>query len=790
MNWLGLTLTRKFTILLVGFLILQVIQLGTSIFGVLRLGQESAFINEAGKQRMRTFLVANLARQSMMSGLSKGKSVSAFQSMIAEYDAYFTLMEERLKPENIFDEFIEAQRTPALAVLAEAQDAWKIELKPLLANIDLSRPQAIAALEKYEALAPLQAARIDRALDFLENDVQVFSKHLAYMHVTVLVLSLLLAIIGMIMARYVVILPLHRLIEATRSIAAGAYDRRVTVSSHDEIGELAGTFNRMAQAVGDKTSRVEALNEVAVQITSVQPLRELLDEIMRRGMLLTGAQATCIAFYHEESRRFDEWITQGLSDHFIKNMSFRSSGLADETFSAATHVLSNDRPETRHKLSRLTHEEGIQSFVCMPLTSHANRMGVVYFYRKDRDYFLSDEVEILTTFAHLAAGAIENARLHERTQDLAVTDKLTGLRNRRLFDDRLAEEIQRAARYAKPLSLLLFDIDDFKRVNDTYGHPAGDLVLQSLGQFFPGQLRQVDLAARYGGEEFTIILPETDFVGAKLVAERIRRSVAKSPIKLPDGREISLTVSVGVACFPVCGDTVRTIIEHADQALYTAKQEGKNRVCLYREILKTQLELEPNRIVELLNQSLENIQPIVTAISAKAAFFHNHTLLVEQTVKRLADALELSPENREMLRLAALLHDIGMVIVPDAVLSKQDVLTAEDWTLIRNHSATGAGFLEKVPALRHLAPIVRHHHERYDGGGYPDGLKGEAISYLARILTVADTYASMVAEWVGHKARPSAEAKAQLAAAAGTQLDPQIVSAFVKYLNQDRAAPA
>ena len=298
----------------------------------------------------------------------------------------------------------------------------------------------------------------------------------------------------------------------------------------------------------------------------------------------------------------------------------------------------------------------------------------------------------------------------------------------------------------------------------------------------------MELGARYGGEEFTIILPETDFVGAKLVAERIRRSVAKLPIKLPDGREISLTVSVGVACFPVCGDKAGSLIEHADQALYTAKQEGKNRVCLYREILKTQLELEPNRIVELLNQSLENIQPIVTAISAKAAVFHNHTLLVEQTVKQLADALELSPENREMLRLAALLHDIGMVIVPDVIFSKQDALTAEDWVLIRQHSATGAGFLEKVPALRHLAPIVRHHHERYDGGGYPDGIKGEAIPYLARALTVADTYASMVAEWIGHKARSPAEAKAQLAAAAGTQLDPQIVSVFVQTLDGERAA--
>ena len=194
--------------------------------------------------------------------------------------------------------------------------------------------------------------------------------------------------------------------------------------------------------------------------------------------------------------------------------------------------------------------------------------------------------------------------------------------------------------------------------------------------------------------------------------------------------------------------------------------------------------------MELLNQSLENIQPIVTAVSAKAVFFHNHTTLVEKTVQQLADTLKLGKEDCEMLRLAALLHDIGMVIVPDAVLGKQGALTAEDWTLIRQHSATSAGFLEKVPTLRHLAPIIRHHHERYDGGGYPDGLKGEAIPYLARVLAVADTYASMTGDWVGHKALSPGQVKSKLAAAADTQLDPQIVSAFVKYLNQDQATPS
>jgi diguanylate cyclase (GGDEF)-like protein len=220
----------------------------------------------------------------------------------------------------------------------------------------------------------------------------------------------------------------------------------------------------------------------------------------------------------------------------------------------------------------------------MPLASHAGRQGVVYFYRKDRDHFLPDEIQTLNTFAHLAASAIESARLRDQLQDLAITDKLTGLRNRRLFDERLAEEILRATRYGKQLSLLLLDIDDFKRINDTRGHAAGDRVLQSLGRSLPGQLRQIDLAARYGGEEFAIVLPETDAIGAKLVGERIRRMVADTPVSLADGGEINLTVSVGVACFPLGGDCAESLVEHADKALYAAKRAGKNRVRLYSEI--------------------------------------------------------------------------------------------------------------------------------------------------------------------------------------------------------------
>lgn len=207
---------------------------------------------------------------------------------------------------------------------------------------------------------------------------------------------------------------------------------------------------------------------------------------------------------------------------------------------------------------------------------------MIYFYRTDRDTFTPDEIELLTTFAALAAGAIEKARLHARTADQAATDALTGLPNRRVLDQRLTEELRRAQRYRKPLSLMLLDVDRFKKVNDSYGHLAGDAVLKTLAKLFVKQIRDVDFVARYGGEEFMFILPETDNVGAELAAQRIRRAVADSSVPLPDGREVNVTVSIGIVCFPHCGGSVQELTERADRALYAAKLAGRNQVKLYR----------------------------------------------------------------------------------------------------------------------------------------------------------------------------------------------------------------
>lgn len=541
------------------------------------------------------------------------------------------------------------------------------------------------------------------------------------------------------------------------------------------------------QVIRSKSEQLEALNQVAIAISSSLGLQEVLDRIMRSGIALSASKAACIAFYNEESQRFEEWHTQGLPEHFTKNMSFRPGGLADETFSSGKHIVSNDRPETVHKLSKLARDEGILGFVCLPLISHSRRLGVLYLYRYDRDTFLPEEINLLSTFAHLAAGALENARLHAQTLSLATTDTLTSLLNRRVFDERLHGEMQRSRRYGKSFSLLMLDIDHFKNVNDSYGHPVGDAVLKQLAAILKKQARDVDSVARYGGEEFVIVAPELNGSSAKLVGERIRKAVASAAFILPDGREIGVTVSIGIACYPHCADSVEIMIERADQALYLAKHEGRNRVYLYRELLRAELEKSPGRIAELLKQDIENARAIATAVNVKTAYLRDHADRVEELAMKLGGRLNLGKTELKLLSLASILHDLGYLNVPESILNKREPFTPQEWALIKQHPVTVSEILQEVPALRDAMPLIRHHHEWVDGSGYPDGLKGEAIPYLARILSVVDAYSAMTSDRPQRRAMKPYEARALIAAGAGKQFDAPIVAEFIRMLEGAQA---
>ena len=481
-------------------------------------------------------------------------------------------------------------------IVRAAREGWrrsKVMALSLLATLHpVGNPDAARDMKRMDA-------QFDRVVGLLgqlheiterETDEDLAQAHTASRWAYFLVSGIFIAGIVIVAAMaYVlarsVLLPLRALETGVKRFSAGDLSHRVELNRPDELGQLAQTFNAMADELEKRASQLSTLNKIAVAITSSLNSRNLLDEIMRRGIALTGVKASCIAFYDEAAGRFKEWITHGFSEHFVKNMAFEPGGLADEAFTTASYILSNDRPETGHKLSRLAREEPLRCFICLPLTSRERRLGVIYFYLADRDTFTPAEIELLTTFASLAAQAIENTRLYAQVQEQARTDALTGLNNRGEFQRQLKEEEERSRRYNRPLSLLMFDIDHFKRVNDTHGHQAGDEVLRALAVRLREQIRPVDHAARYGGEEFVVILPETTNEGALALAERLRMAVAGTAVPVAEGRTISVTISIGVATFSADAGSETALIAAADTALYAAKEGGRNRVSRYEPAL-------------------------------------------------------------------------------------------------------------------------------------------------------------------------------------------------------------
>jgi len=543
-----------------------------------RIEQQGVLAAAIHEQRLQTIQLGELARKVLdpISDTPTARNALAF-SMVS-YGQGLLQVETMLSRHH-------AGEANLLGLAGEAGLAWDELLYPTLQQARMATVRAVVdeILKRYQALSTVQVERLNRMLLALEDSDRAVARQLAWAQTALVGLSVFLVAIGAFLMRHLVTRPLRSFFDVTRAMADGAYDRRVAVHANDEIGDLARAFNRMAAAVEDKTDRLRAFNEVALAVTSSLSLQEILDRIMGYGMPLTGARGMCIAFHDEATKSFSNWITRGLSDTYVASISFPPGGMGDEVMRGDDYALSSDKPGSVFPLTAAERAEGVRSVVCLPLAIEQQRLGVIYFFRGEGQDFSFEDIELIRTFSCLAARAIQNARLHERTVDLAETDALTGLYNRRKLEQRLREEIQRAQRSTRPLALLLLDIDYFKRINDRHGHATGDSVLKAVAEIFRREVRDVDLVARTGGEEFMFLLPETGGERAQRVAERIRQALADKPVTTADGEPLKITASIGIACYPINANSTEALIANADRALYAAKQGGRNRVTAYSE---------------------------------------------------------------------------------------------------------------------------------------------------------------------------------------------------------------
>jgi diguanylate cyclase (GGDEF)-like protein/putative nucleotidyltransferase with HDIG domain len=455
---------------------------------------------------------------------------------------------------------------------------------------------------------------------------------------------------------------------------------------------------------------------------------------------------------------------------------------------------------------------GVRSALSLPLKYRDDLLGVLSLESFREHSFSQQDVLTLQSLADQLASALHNARAYQSALEQAITDGLTGLKTHRYFMEALDREWRRSTRTGRPFSLIMMDLDGFKRVNDHGGHLEGDKVLAAVAALLDARSRQSNVVARYGGDEFALLMPETNTEQAEILAERLRAALEADHFLRAHG----VTASLGIATFPDHGPTQGEILSLADSGMYLAKHHSGNCVKLAalgpklgdveREqrlleaylgvAVKRMFPADPgafsqyrHRLERMLRgpagespSLLDTIAALAFAVEAKDPYTRDHSKGVSRLAAQIAMQAGLSEAEIEDIRLAGIVHDVGKIHVPDRVLLKPTLLTAEEYEIMKSHSAWGAKILEplKVTAIERIVRIVRHHHESFDGQGYPDCLRGEQIPLGARIMTVADAFQAMVTARAYRKARPVEEALAELQRCRGTQFDPLVVDAFLR----------
>ncbi|MGX4598696.1 bifunctional diguanylate cyclase/phosphohydrolase [Faecalimicrobium sp. JNUCC 81] len=429
-------------------------------------------------------------------------------------------------------------------------------------------------------------------------------------------------------------------------------------------------------------------------------------------------------------------------------------------------------------------------FIIDFLISVKNRPIIIgYFLASDEGkqtlsvYFESDLIIISALFvtAFILGMYVDIEREHSKElKNIANRDELTGLYNHRYFQEYLGKAMDNADKNNNEVSLLFMDIDYFKNYNDVNGHQAGDVLLKEIGKILKICVREDDVVARYGGEEFAAILPNTNENDAIKVGEKIRQSIQNTNFRGQENQpDKNITISIGVSSYPTRATSKHQFINTADDALYRAKSFNKNRVESYHSVLD-----DLCRQIGINEDRIKSLKSLISMINIKDRYTYGHTERVVIYTKWFAQSLNLSEEDQVKIQIASYLHDIGKLEIPEEVLNKKEKLTDEEFQMFRDHPQAGVDLIQNIKPFEAFISLIKHHHERYDGFGYPDRLKGEEIPYLARMLTIADSFDAMTSNRPYNVRKSHEEGILELRANAGTQFDPQLVEEFIKMLEK------
>ncbi len=578
------------------------------------------------------------------------------------------------------------------------------------------------------------------------------------------------------------------------------------------------------------------INKVSVEIKrSLKEADQIMDTLVKAVRDYFQLDLCVVSLYDGPTDDATKWKFAGLPDEFPQPDPDElvhgeepppkpiAHTIADRIFASALDKLREGQTvfvtpeEIKERLEPdiLSADWDNRSAICVPLGQGNNFKAALMLVARDRAKpFPDKDMRMVIDLADRVGVVISHAELFATVERQAVTDPMTGLFNRRYFEEQLTKEIDRFQRFGHPFSFIIVDLDYLKRINDTKGHHVGDAAIIHIGNVIKRSVREIDTVGRFGGEEFVVLLPETDLKWAKMVAERACAAMREKPV---EGWGI-VTASVGVATFPHDAQDKERLFELADQALFLAKHRGRNQVCTVTEDLipsladggeeqlklamkvdnrmgpiveKTiQEDLVPEFDVELIREKglLGMLAQLIRLVEERSSYGPDRSSRAYGYANRIAQALHLTKDHTEVVSLAAVLCNLGKMAVPEETLKRPDPLSDEDLVYINQVPHTGSKFLEPAKVLAKISPIVESYQEHWDGSGYPNGIKGDVIPIESRIVSLVDAYTAMTSERPYRPAHTHDEALKLIQEGAGKEWDPRLVKVFVGLLQKEKQA--
>ena len=497
--------------------------------------------------------------------------------------------------------------------------------------------------------------------------------------------------------------------------------------------------------------------------------------------------------------RFNIPVLDGLVNAIDKNEIYQSTELVD--------LINGVSPEMPiENIEEAIAYTETKSYIMIPLTYKNTHFGslIVFSSREDAT---PNEINFLGLFAKQIELAITIADLFEVVKSQAVTDSMTGLYNRRYFEEFIQKETVRSKRHNQKFTVIGIDLDHLKRINDTYGHNYGDIAIKALAEVLKSSCRSIDIAARMGGEEFNVILSGVDSQGGLIFAERIRRTVESINLE----KVGKITASIGVATYKEHSEDIDELLELVDHAMYESKRNGRNRVTIAKPISDTSWQevaidtfvdiLSKHRIPidgrtsRLLNKKLQEMNinnDMLYQVSDAVVSTYNPDNEAGITKKKvlfatlLAKRYDLPKENIDRLKIAILLYDIGNTMLPKEILSKKEKLTNEDRETIKKHPILAAKeILEPISPMSDIIPIIEKHHENWNGTGYPNKLSGENIPIESQIILIVDSFFALMENRPYRQALSKDKAVEMIISEAGTKWSERLAEEFKAVIKED-----